>query len=110
MSRRVVMTHIARAERRKQMADAVLLGASVAATARKFNVTVATVRGACDQSGVSTKTKQHAGIRTFRVLAALLDGEGCMDISRRLRVSQQWVSSVRSRAIAAGIKLMGGET
>lgn len=96
------MTHAERRERRKQMAAKVREGAEPETVAREFRVTLDLVERACKEFKVRL-LKRKTGLRTFRIIALLLQGLSVKTVAEQIGVTYQWVKEVRSDASEAGI-------
>jgi transposase len=91
-------------ERRKQMAEMVDGGASVAEVAMFFQVNGATVRYACRLHGVVSKVKNQLGPSTYRVIAALINtNDSITEICESLRIAEPYVRIILSDCKKAGI-------
>lgn len=116
------LTHDARRARRAAIAQAIAGGATISAVARRFTVSVSSVRAACVEHGVAASSRRPAAggaipaslgklrvkKKTFKILAQLLhtDKSEC-EIAARYGVSHQRVSEILCAARAAGIRFPG---
>ena len=101
----MTMTHAERAERRLQISKyASLYG--VAATVRKFSLSMETVRVACREHGIPfPRLRREAGPHSFEILKALLDGVPLMKIADDFGLTKQRVNQVKQQGIKAGFIL-----
>ena len=91
-------------ERRKQMAEMVDGGASVAEVAMFFQVNSGTVGTACRLHGVVSKVKNQLGPSTYRVIAALINtNDSITEICESLRIAEPYVRIILSDCKKAGI-------
>ena len=100
------LTHIARAERRKKMADEVKAGKSLAQVARKYGVMESTVRLAVRIHGVQMKKiVADCNTSTLEILGRLLAGERQSAIASDVGCSRENVNDIAKRAGKAGIHI-----
>ena len=97
------MTHDERRERRRQIASATGTAKEVAV---RFGVTDATVYTSRKEFNMSAPTHQWMSpsqIRMFKILRAVIDGDGTdSEIARRFDVQRQYVYLVKRQAKEAG--------
>lgn len=106
------MSHEARADRRKKIADLVSGGATTSEACREFGVSWVTVYEACREHGVVAprRNRKPSGLprrpsMTYLVLAELLRGRATQaEIASKLGVSKQVVSWTAKEAASAGIE------
>jgi len=105
------MTHAERAERRRQMAQAVRKGVSQFDVARTFGVTLPRVRDACREHRVDYPERGTFGSPTSTgtgwpaILKRLLAGKSQKSVGRDLGISPQRVHEIARLAREAGVKI-----
>lgn len=101
------MSHEERAMRRKKIAEyASEHGSSSAAT--EFGVSLGTVRGALQESGVrKTQGHQNASVSSYYILRLLLDGVSRTEIAAKQKITKQRVSHIKMAAQSAGFEFPG---
>lgn len=101
-----ILTHKARAERRKQIAEyASEHGRNAAAT--HFGVTVHLVAHAMQQHNISAGTGRPPNTSTFRILKMLLDGVPGATIARDTGLTRQRIDQIKRAAKEAGFTFSG---
>ena len=102
------MTHEERKRRRAEIGRFCRRNSAVVA-ADKFGVSMAMVRTACREHGVTPRRvmpeSNVAQPNTFRILKLLIAGKSASTIARKFYISSQRVYQIKERAIQAGFDL-----
>ena len=100
----MALNHKQRHSRRREIAGFVRQGSDASMAARKFGVTIQTVRAACREHGVESPVGRKP-TRVYEVIAGLQQGGTVTDVAERLGVSRQRVSFVRKACLEYGVSL-----
>lgn len=87
--------------RRAAIAESVRSGDSIKEAAERYRVSLQTVRKACQEHGVDIQ--RCTSIRSFVILARILNGDSSKKIEQEFGITRQRVSQIRQMAIKAGI-------
>jgi hypothetical protein len=100
------MDHTQRRERRQKIAEHASTH-DIADTAKEFGMSIATIRNACLEFGVTPVVSSNYTTRfsAYKVIADLLDGMAPAAVAVRHRVSKQRIHQIRTRCLESGIKI-----
>jgi len=95
-------SHEGKRERRKQMAE-YAREHGVKSAAGEFGVAVKTVTDACAEHGLEVNDGRDLGGVTYRIIAALQNGEQPLEVARRLETSCHRIYQVRQKCLEYGV-------
>jgi uncharacterized protein (DUF433 family) len=99
----MALNHKQRCVRRREIAEFVRQGGGTAAAAKKFGVTIQSVRLACREFGVPIVARCSSTV--YAVIAELQQGGTITIVADKLGITRQRVSFVRKKCLEYGISL-----